>query len=130
MLRLGLEDFLASEPVHIIAPIGATFLRQKAAQMKASSKCPRVESSSGVASHPPSSGDPTADEFVDPTAAVDPSPPTLGDSSFRSMLDIVMTVQAAHGQLLVNVLTELQALQVDLASIRRSSPPPPFDDES
>ena len=41
-----------------------------------------------------------------------------------------MTVQAAHGQLLVNVLTELQALQVDLASIRRSSPPPPFDDES
>ena len=62
-LYLGLKDFLASEPVHIIAPIGATFLRQKAAQMKASSKCPRVESSSGVASHPPSSGDSTAEEF-------------------------------------------------------------------
>ena len=31
LLDLGLEDFLASEPVHIIAPIGATFLRQKAA---------------------------------------------------------------------------------------------------
>ena len=37
LLHLGLEDFLASEPVHIIAPIGATFLRQRATQMKASS---------------------------------------------------------------------------------------------
>ena len=27
LLHLGLEDFLASEPIHIIAPIGATFLR-------------------------------------------------------------------------------------------------------
>ena len=42
LLHLGLEDFLASEPIHIIAPIGATFLRQRAAQMKASSKRPRV----------------------------------------------------------------------------------------
>ena len=31
LLDLGLEDFPASEPVHIIAPIGATFLRQIAA---------------------------------------------------------------------------------------------------
>ena len=29
-LFLGLDDFPASEPVHIIAPIGATFLRQRA----------------------------------------------------------------------------------------------------
>ena len=42
LLHLGLVEFLASEPVHIIAPIGATFLRQRAAQMSASSKCPRV----------------------------------------------------------------------------------------
>ena len=41
-----------------------------------------------------------------------------------------MTVQAAYGQVLVEVLMELQALRVDLASIRRSSPPPPFYDES
>ena len=27
LLHLGLEYFSASEPVHIIAPIGATFLR-------------------------------------------------------------------------------------------------------
>ena len=31
LLDLGLEDFPTSEPVHIIAPIGATFLRQRAA---------------------------------------------------------------------------------------------------
>ena len=31
LLHLGLEDFPSSEPVHIIAPIGATFLRQRAA---------------------------------------------------------------------------------------------------
>ena len=57
LLDLGLEDFPASEPVHIIALIGATFLRQRAAQLKASSKRPRVESSTGDASQPPPSGD-------------------------------------------------------------------------
>ena len=30
LLHLGLEEFPASKPVHIVAPIGATFLRQKA----------------------------------------------------------------------------------------------------
>ena len=49
-LDLGLDDFPASKPVHIIAPIGATFLRQSAAQLKASSKRPCVESSTGDAS--------------------------------------------------------------------------------
>ena len=37
LLFLGLVDFSASEPIHIIAPIGATFLRQKATQMRESS---------------------------------------------------------------------------------------------
>ena len=31
LLHLGLDEFLASELVHIIASIGATFLRQRAA---------------------------------------------------------------------------------------------------
>ena len=31
LLHLGLAEFPASEPVHIIVPIGATFLRQRAA---------------------------------------------------------------------------------------------------
>ena len=41
-----------------------------------------------------------------------------------------MTVQAAHGQILLDVLTELQALHADLVGARQSSPPPLFDDES
>ena len=121
--------FPESEPVHIIAPIGATFLRQKAAQLKASSKHPRVESSTS-ASRPPTSSDPTAEEFVNPTAVVEPPTSSSSDASIRSMLDTVMTVQAMHGQLLLDVLTEFQALQVDLASTRGSTLQlPPFDDE-
>ena len=50
LLDLGLDDFLVSEPVHIIAPIGATFLRQMATQLKAISKHPHVESSTRDAS--------------------------------------------------------------------------------
>ena len=99
--------------------------------MRASSKHPHVKSSLGVAPPPPpSSSDLTVEEYVNLTASVNPPPSTSGDSSIRSMLDTIMTIQATHGQLLVNVLTELQALYVDLASIRRSPSPPPFDDES
>ena len=90
LLHLGLKDFLASLPVHIIAPIGAIFLRQKAAQMKAIFKCPRGESSTG-ASRPPSS-DPFAKAYVDPTAVVDPPPSSSSDASIRSILDTIMTI--------------------------------------
>ena len=70
--------------------------------MRASSKCHRVESSSGVTPPPPSSsGDPPADEYVDLTAVVAPPPSTSDDSSIRRMLDTVMTVQAAYGQLVI-----------------------------
>ena len=98
LLHLGINEFPASKPVHIIALIGATFLRQRATQMRASLKRPRIESSSGVAPPvPPFSGDPIAEEFVDPTATDAPPPSTSDDSSIRRMLDIVMTVQAVHG---------------------------------
>ena len=98
--------------------------------MRASSKRPRVETSTGVATQPPSSGDLFAEAYVDPTTVVDPPPSSSGDLSIWSMLDTIMTVRATHGQLLVDVLTEFQALRADLASVRRSTPPPPFDDES
>ena len=107
LLDLGLEDFPASEPIHIIAPIGATFPRQRAVQLKASSKHPRVEFSTGDASRPSSSDDPTAEEYVNPTATVDPPSSSLSDSSLQSMLDTVMTVQAVHGQILLDVLIKL-----------------------
>ena len=130
LLHLGLEDFPASEPIHIVAPIGATFLRQRVAQMRASSKHPRVESSSGVAPPPPSStGDTSTEASIDPTAATVPSPSTSDDSSILRMLETIMTIQVAHGQLLVDMLNELRSLQMDLESLRRSPPPPPFDDE-
>ena len=98
LLHLGLDEFPAFEPVHIIASIGATFLRQKATQMKASSKRPRVESSSGFAPpSPSSSGDPVVDVFIDLTIAADPPPFALDVSSIQRMLDTVLTIQAAHG---------------------------------
>ena len=131
LLHLGLEEFPMFETVHIIAPIGATFHRQRVAQMRASSKHPRVESSSSVAPPPPPSfGDPTANACIDPTAAADPPPFTSNDSSIHRILDTVMTIQAAHGQLLVDVIMELQVLRAKLASFRQSSRPPPFDDGS
>ena len=101
--------------------------------MRASSKHPRVESSFGAPPPPPpppSSGDPAADEFIDLTVVVALSPSTSDDLSIRRMLDTIMTVQAAHGKLLANVLMELQALRAKLATFRRSPLPPPFDDES
>ena len=99
--------------------------------MRVSSKRPRVESSSGAPPPPPpsSSGDLATDEFVDLIAAAAPPPSTSDDSSIHRMLDIVMTIQVAHGQLLVDMLTKLQALRAELASFRRSPPPPPFDDK-
>ena len=97
--------------------------------MRASSKRHRVESS-GVAPPPSSStGDTSAEASVDPAAAAVPPPSTSDDSDIRYMLETVMIVQAAHGQLLVDMLNELRSLQVDLESFRRSPPPPPFDDE-
>ena len=96
--------------------------------MRASSKCPRVEPS-GVVPHSPScTSDTMAEEFVDPAAADVPSPSTSDDSNIRRMLETVMTIQAAHGQILVDMLNELRALRADLEHLRRSPRPPPFDD--
>ena len=64
----------------------------------------------------PPLGDPIAKEYVDPTAVVDPPPSSSSDSTIQSMLDIVMIVQVAHGQLLLDVLNNLHALRADLAN--------------
>ena len=131
LLHLGLEDFPASELVHMVAPVVATFLRQRVAQMGASFKCPRVETS-GVAPPPPSfTGDTTTEESVDPTVAAAttlPPPSTLDDSNIRRMLETVMTIQVAYGQILVDMLDEFRSLRVDFEHLRRSPLSPPFDD--
>ena len=97
--------------------------------MRASSKRPRLETF-GVASPPPSStGDTMAEESIDPVAIVVPPPSTSDNSNIRRMLETVITVQAAHGQLLVDMLDELRGLRANLEHLRRSPPPPPFDDK-
>ena len=56
LLFLGLDDFPASEPVHVIGPLGATFLRQKAAHLRVDPSVSRGASSSGVPPPPYSTG--------------------------------------------------------------------------
>ena len=49
-------------------------------------------------------------------AATDVPPPTTSDDSdIQRTLDHVLTIQAAHGQILVDVLDEICGLRVDLA---------------
>ena len=118
LLHLGLVKFPASEPVHIIALISATFLRQMATQMRASSKRPRVKPFSVTPPPPSFIGDTMAKESVDPTVVATtadvPPPSTSDDSDIQHMLETVMTVQATHGQILVDMLDELRTLQADL----------------
>ena len=116
LLFLGLDDFATNEPIHIIAPIGATFLRQRAAHLRVGPMRLR-SASSGVGSPPPSStGVDTAKVFGAAAADADvPLSTTSDDSNIRRTLDHVLTVQAAHGQILVDVLDEIHGLRAELA---------------
>ena len=99
--------------------------------MRESFKCPRVDPS-GTAPPPSSTGTTSGEASVDPvgaTVAAVPPPPTSDDFDICRTLETVMTVQVAHGQILVDVLDELRALQADLAHLRHLPSPPPFDDE-
>ena len=123
LLYLGLDGFPSSEPIHVIVPIGATFLRQRAAQLRVAPSRPRGASSSGVPPPPSSTG--TAAAATSGTAAAatsgtaadaDVPPPTASDDSdIRCTLDHVLTVQVAQGQILVDVLDEIHALRAELA---------------
>ena len=126
LLFLGLADFLAGEPVHVVGPLGATFLRQRAAHLRANPLGPQGASSSSVPPPPSSTG---AVAKTSGGAAADvPPPTTLDDSDIRCTLDHVLTIQAAQGQILVDILDEIRGLRADLARFRSSSSPPPFDD--
>ena len=85
---------------------------------------PRGASSNSVPPPPSSTGAAAAETSgaaADADAAV-PPPTATDDSDIRRTLDHVLTVQAAQGQILVDVLDEIRALHVELAQFR----PPPF----
>ena len=73
--------------------------------------------SSGVVPPPPSSTGADAAEASGVAAAnADVPPPTTSDDSdIQRTLDHVLTVQAAHEQILVDVLNEIRALCAELA---------------
>ena len=79
LLFLNLDDFPVGEPVHIIAPIGATFLRQRAAHLRVGPMRPRGASSGVVPPHPSSIGADIVE--VSSAAAIDADvpPPTTSD---------------------------------------------------
>ena len=113
LLFLGLADFPASGPVHVVGPLGATFLRQRAAylrvaHLKADPSVSRGASSSSVPPPPSSIG---AAKTFGAAAATDVPPPTTSDDSdIRRTLDHVLTVQAAQRQVLVDILDEIRGL--------------------
>ena len=123
---LGLVDFPSSEPVYVVGPLRATFLRQRVAHLRADPSVSRGASSSSVPLPPSSTG---AAETSGAAAATDVPPPTTSDDSdIRRTLDHVLTVQAAQGQVLVDILDDIRGLRADLAQFWSSSSPPPFDD--
>ena len=99
LLFLGLADFPSGELVHVVAPLGAIFLKQRAAHLRVDPSGPRG-ASSGDVPHPSSSTGAAAAETsgVAATATADiPPPTTLDDSNIRHTLDHVLTIQAAQG---------------------------------
>ena len=95
LLYLGLDGFPSGEPIHVIAPIGATFLRQRVAQLRVAPSRPRGASSSGVPPPPSSTGIAAAETSGAAADADVPSPTASDDSDIRCTLDHVLIVQVA-----------------------------------
>ena len=94
LLFLGLADFPTGELVHVIAPISATFLRQRVAHLRVGPTRPRGASSGVVP--PPSSSTGVDVAKMSGAAAADanvPPPTTSDDSDIRRTLDHVLTIQ-------------------------------------
>ena len=89
LLFLGLANFPVGEPVHVIGPLGATFLRQRAAHLRADPSVSRGASSSSV---PPPPSSISVAETSGGAAADVPPPITLDDSDIQRALDHVLTV--------------------------------------
>ena len=79
LLFLGLADFPSSEPIHVVGPLGATFLRQRAAHLRADPSVSRGASSSSVPPPPSSTG--VAETSGVAAAAPDVPPRTTSNDS-------------------------------------------------
>ena len=91
LLFLSLADFPFGEPVHVVAPLGATFLRQRAAHLRVNPSGPRG-ASFGDVPPPPSSTNVATVETSGAAVADVPPPTTSDDSDIRRTLDHVLTV--------------------------------------
>ena len=96
LLFLGLADFPSGEPVHVVTPLGATFLRHWAAHLRVDPSGARG-ASSGDVPPPPSFASANAAETSGTAATNIPPPTTLDDSDIRHTLDHVLTIQVAQG---------------------------------
>ena len=84
--------------------------------MRVDSTCPRGVSFGAILPPPSSTGADAIETSGVAAANADVPPPiTSDDSDIRRTLDHVLTVQAAHGQILVDVLDEIHALRMELA---------------
>ena len=93
LLFLGLADFPFGEPVHVVDPIGATFLRQRTAHLRVDPTHPRGASFGAVPPPPSSTGADAAKVSGGVSADVDVPPPTTSDDSdIRRTLDHVLTI--------------------------------------
>ena len=93
LLFLGLADFPFSEPVHVVCTLGATFLRQRATNLRAD---PLVSHGASSSSVPPPLSSTGVAETSGAAAATDVPPPTTSDDSdIRRTFDHVLTIQAA-----------------------------------
>ena len=90
--------------------------------MRVAPSHPRGASSNGVPPPPSSTGVNAAETSGATTDDDVPPLTTSDDSDICHTLDHVLTVQAAHGQILVDMLDEIRALRAELAQFR----PPPF----
>ena len=98
--------------------------------MRESSKRPRVEPSN-TAPPPSSTGTTSGEASANPVGggvAVVPPPSTSNDFDIHRTLETIMTIQAAHGQILVDMLDKLRALRANLAHLKCSPSPLTFDD--
>ena len=82
LLFLGLADFPSGGPILVVAPLGATFLRQKAAHLRVNPSGPKGTSSGDVPPPPFSTGANAAEKSSAAAAAdADVPPPTTSDDS-------------------------------------------------